>query len=1335
MEILLLAAIIVIVILSYKIRSLIHERDVALKKQESDSKILFLQSRYASMGETVGNIAHQWKQPLNAIGSIQNSIKASLIFQGEISKEKLLNSVDTSFKLLQHLAETIDTFYSFLSYKESSSFVLSDELEKIRKITEYSFENSNITLQYELNINPTIQGNANEFTHSMLNLILNAKDAFDESDSHSPTIIVRVDDGNGNCNITVCDNAGGIRIMPIEMVFDRHISTKESGSGLGLFMTKNIIENRFSGTICVENKSGGACFTIALPYAQYNENFPLLETTDEKLSLERINQLSRKVIELEEIEKTLKKWAEIFEHAHWAITIRLANSNTLEMTNPAFNALYGYTTNEINTLSVPDLFAPQSLEILPKIQKEAFEKGFTVFETIQKRKDGSYFPASVELIVIKDAQGEVLYNVANIWDLTEKKEVEERLKLKKFALEHIQEAVYLIDKDSKVHYVNEKAYTSLGYTQEELLSMTTLDLNSDLTMELWNAHWEDIRKNGSAKALIEHKRKDGVVIPVEVSANYFEYNGVGYNLAISRDITERLLLEAEKETRALKTIAENIPDNIARWDTEGRYLYINPTHERTLGISNSEIIGMSISDEHTEVKEAIAEVITAKQKVIVHQQVLNENGEREMHDVTLVPELDTDGKLISVLGIGKDMTDIYRMQDTISAREKEFRTLVENLPDNVIRYDKECRAIYVTPHMDKLHGEDTALTLLSKTPTEVHSDFVETREYQEKIVRTIATGETNELELTFPIHTGEIRTHHIRFIAERDLNGEIYGALAIGTDITERKMHENLLVQKEQESRALLNNLPGYVYTLKLSPEGEMNFIYLSPGVAEVYGINAEEPLDDMVATIHEMIHHDDLQEIEAKIIQSSQELTPFFVAYRIHHPTDGEKWLEARSIPEKLQDGTIVWHGIVLDVTKRKKLEALLDKERKFLTDAQRVAHTGSWYLDIKDGVLTWSDETYRIFEFDKEDIDDLHKTFYECVHPDDREMVNAPYLETLKTGNAYEIEHRIVMADGRIKYVIERCAHTYDNDGTPLYSIGTVQDITARKEEEEIMQQNRTLLHAILESSPDVITFALDTNYRYIAFDSKHAEVMRTIFGKEITIGMDMLEVIGSIADRKIAKRSYDRALEGESFIAEEEYGDERLSRKFWQISYSPICSNEGKIIGLTCFNLDITQRKQAEEYIHNLNMTLEKRIHERTVQLQEAVTTLHQEVTERKNTEKQLKLIETAINSSDEAVYIIDDTNRIIFASDAVSTMLGYTKEELMEMTIYDIDVHLSYEDVCKIFENLPVEYRFTFKTKHRTKEGRIFDVEVNTTCFTHQGIGFGISIIKEIGGKDS
>ncbi len=122
--------------------------------------------------------------------------------------------------------------------------------------------------------------------------------------------------------------------------------------------------------------------------------------------------------------------------------------------------------------------------------------------------------------------------------------------------------------------------------------------------------------------------------------------------------------------------------------------------------------------------------------------------------------------------------------------------------------------------------------------------------------------------------------------------------------------------------------------------------------------------------------------------------------------------------------------------------------------------------------------------------------------------------------------------------------------------------------------------LLSSLLESSPDIIVFALDRHYRYLIFNTKHRETMRAIWGQDIAIGMNMLDVIGTDADREAAKRSFDRALAGEHFSSEEAYGDEHLARLYWRIFWSPIRNGDGDIIGLSCFNLDITESWCAKE-----------------------------------------------------------------------------------------------------------------------------------------------------------
>lgn len=247
-----------------------------LKRQKCEEQnkrlyeIITKQSKKVVMGQIIGNIAHQWKQPLNAIGSIQTNMQAQLLYNGKIPKKKLLKSIQTSFDIIQYLSDTSNTFYQLLNKKESQeSFDLLEQLEVVQKITEYTFANNNIELisTFAINSHHLLSGDGDEFLQALMNIILNAKEAFDNVEVASPKITFKIHERDDNCIITITDNAGGIKITPIEDIFNMDISTKKDSSGLGLFMTKDIIENRFRGSISVLCKEDTTEFTIEVPLA------------------------------------------------------------------------------------------------------------------------------------------------------------------------------------------------------------------------------------------------------------------------------------------------------------------------------------------------------------------------------------------------------------------------------------------------------------------------------------------------------------------------------------------------------------------------------------------------------------------------------------------------------------------------------------------------------------------------------------------------------------------------------------------------------------------------------------------------------------------------------------------------------------------------------------------------------------------------------------------------------------------------------------------------------------------------------------------------------------
>jgi PAS domain S-box-containing protein len=1413
-----------VAILLYKNRSLKKEYEKLLNENQEEAKLLFLKSRYSSMGETVGNIAHQWKQPLNAIGAIQNSIKASLLFQGDISKEKLLNSVETSFKLLQHLAETIDTFYSFLSQRSNAamSFNISDELDKVRKITEYSFQNSHIALNFDLEINPTIQGNANEFTHSMLNLILNAKDAFDNSPALNPTITVHVGEQNQTCMITVTDNAGGIRLDPMDMVFDMHITTKESGSGLGLFMTKKIIEQRFGGTITVENKDGGACFTITLPYSQYSENHTQTLPNNEKLSLDRINQLSRKVIELEEVEKTLQKWADIFKKAHWGIAIHVGTSNDFESTNDAFNTLYGYTPKELRNISVPDLFPPETLPILAGVQQRAFEKGYVAFETINKRRDGSTFPVSVELIVAKDDKGEILYHMANIWDLSETKAAEERLLLKKFALDHIKDAVFMVDENAIFHYANEGACKALGYTREEFETMNVGDVDPDWPRERWNEHWEVLKKAGSMTMELRHRRKDGTIFPVEVSANYIEFGGKHYNMSIVRDITERQLLEEQKDNERMKLFFERQIVGMAITSLEYGWIHTNEKLQEMLGYTHDELskltwVEMTYPDDLAPDIEQFTRLINGEiEDYTMEKRFIRKNGTLVYTNLAVSCVRNEDGSINYVLALLEDITEQKRAHEALALREQELRALADSSPGMMgafhLRPDGSIYMPYVSPNIVDIFGlephevaEDATALMALTHPDDAERTYASILESAQKM-----SIWHEEYRIIHP--TNGIRWMESNTKPETHPNGDIvwYGYVH---DITERKSMEALLQDANDRYIQILDNSIDVIYLLEVTPEGHFVYVDVNAAYEEVTGIprdvvigldvediedetfrtilndkfmtclnvgektdyTADYPFPAGVRTFHSILlpirdesgrivrivgAARDITEqkaMEEQLLEQNQFLdsilnaipVPVFYkdketrykgfnkafeefygkkkeemigkgVYDLFPPEQAQVFFDADAdlfrqggiqiYEHTLRDvrgvdHTVIFHkavyfdkagsvigqiGTILDITERKELEVSLEKERKFLNDAQHVAHTGSWHLDIQNSVLTWSDETYRIFELEKEDVEDLHTTFYAMVHPDDRQMVSAPYAETLKTRLPYEIEHRIIMADGRIKYVVERCEHVYDDDGTPLYSIGTVQDITERKAMEKDLEDSYAFLSKLIDSLPDPI-FVKDRNHKWLILNKANYDFAGLEYGS--AIGKSDYDFFPKEEAEIFWEKDEEVFNSGKVNINEEYFTSADGVTHYIQTIKAMFVGSDGKeyLVGTI---RDLSERKKSEEAVIELNATLEQKVKERTLQLQEAFT----ELQEREEKFYQLfKLSPAAIS--------ITSLERQIYleVNDSFLVHTGLSRDEVIGKSSADLGIFVHPEERDELFrrilqEGIVHDFRYHYQAKN-------------------------------------
>lgn len=240
------------------------ERLQAMEELRKKDEILMQQSRQAAMGEMIGNIAHQWRQPLNAVGLLVQDLTLSYEY-GNFSKAYLDSSSKKIMQLVRHMSQTIDDFRNFFTPdKDKCEFDPGQVVERTLTLIEGAMNNKGIRMEMSAQTAPAITGHPNEFSQVLLNIINNAMDALAEAGCSDPCVGVSVGTESGKAVVTIVDNGGGIpeEIMP--RIFEPYFTTKEQGkgTGIGLFMAKNIVEKSMNGRLTVRNCGAGAEFRI-----------------------------------------------------------------------------------------------------------------------------------------------------------------------------------------------------------------------------------------------------------------------------------------------------------------------------------------------------------------------------------------------------------------------------------------------------------------------------------------------------------------------------------------------------------------------------------------------------------------------------------------------------------------------------------------------------------------------------------------------------------------------------------------------------------------------------------------------------------------------------------------------------------------------------------------------------------------------------------------------------------------------------------------------------------------------------------------------------------------
>jgi signal transduction histidine kinase len=244
-------------------RSLEVRIATAVEEIRQKDQMLILQDRLSVMGEMINNIAHQWNQPLNTLGLIVQQLP--IYYESETVTRKLVNeSTQQAMKQIMYMSRTVNDFRDLFKVdKESIAFIVNDVIMRTLSLVEKTFTDQMIEIALHLEGNPKATGFPNEYSQVLLNILLNARDVLVERKVDDALISIHSFVEGGKSVVTVTDNAGGIAEEIVDKLFDAYFSTKgDKGTGIGLFMSKTIIEKSMGGFLTVRNTPDGAEFRI-----------------------------------------------------------------------------------------------------------------------------------------------------------------------------------------------------------------------------------------------------------------------------------------------------------------------------------------------------------------------------------------------------------------------------------------------------------------------------------------------------------------------------------------------------------------------------------------------------------------------------------------------------------------------------------------------------------------------------------------------------------------------------------------------------------------------------------------------------------------------------------------------------------------------------------------------------------------------------------------------------------------------------------------------------------------------------------------------------------------
>jgi two-component system, cell cycle sensor histidine kinase and response regulator CckA len=616
--------------------------------------------------------------------------------------------------------------------------------------------------------------------------------------------------------------------------------------------------------------------------------------------------------------------------------------------------------------------------------------------------------------------------------------------------------------------VNQAWSDMLGYDRDEVIGAWCGDYLTPSYRDKFTVYFPQFKAIGRIHGVeFEMVRKDGTTVFVTANGRIGrnEQGRFKQTHCILNDITEQRLAEAAKELseRVYRQMFEGSRAVKLIIDPESGYLIdANPAAEHFYGYVLENLKRLKISDINTlsieQIFGEISKVMDGQRQEFIfkHRLASGEIRDVEVHSSPL--DLGDKRLLYSII---HDITERKLMEQALTVREQQYRTLVENIPSLIVRYDRELRRIYVNPAWEKVSGltakdvVNVRAADIAKVPSPINV------RYTEKILRVLETGTPEQIEFSWVNARGTTLFLEYVLTPEYDRSGEIVSILAVGHDLTERKRAEEELNRANQEWERTFNGISDLIMVL----DDQHRIIRANKSTVEAFGMAEDELLGKHC---FEIIHRENWPPVfcpHSKLLADGKEHSAEFTEPRLGRTYD------ARVSPLVDRDLRVIGSvHVIRDITRRKNAEESLRKSEQRLELALHGADLGLWDWYIQTNQAVANERAAEIVGYRLDEIEQTFAFWKDLIHPDDLQGALQEITNYLVEGAGYyENEYRARHKSGHWKWILARGKVTErDSDGNAVRATGTFLDITDKKLAESQASEANELREKIVSESP---------------------------------------------------------------------------------------------------------------------------------------------------------------------------------------------------------------------------------------------------------------------------